>query len=264
MDVIEKYEPYFAGQLIEHWNLAQALEREWGSKTQHLLCEGHELFDKTICSGKLFADLLNGSFAGSGVDPTTCSRHVAVSGVLYHHMDMWVNPTKLLAYDKEKVWFPEKGLGDRPTVCYEGYDLEKDTQWNYWEDSKTTGRRAVAQLMASQDAPTHWRVDQICRGHADIFYVPLRMMSFFSRASKHFADVFHEVSNPTLLHIAAEETHTKYIPTLCNGSCCEVVKGDLTQMTCGHKVNLEKKYVREKIKQLLKDNVPVLDARSTA
>ena len=198
-----------------------------------------------------------------------CSETVRVTGLLYHHMDMWVNPSKMLRFDVKRPWAPESGLimdgpnyhSNKPldtellfNFCGAGETLDHHQGWPWSSNSKTECLAAVAALAASPHAPKNWEAGRICYGHADLFYLPASMFQTFAVYAPFFNRTWHEVSVPTLLAMVAAEHSSQIVNTSCSGSCCTDITGflrgphndtDLSAIACGHRVDFSLPEVRQ-------------------
>lgn len=211
------------------------------------------------CLAGLFGALL-------GPPPADCNHRVPFSGVLYHHLDMWVNPQLLLAppFDRQRSWFPLRGLphpdaSKRGHFCASGPALEDDCGWG-WCDPRAWERNGSMKATALWDVHTVraalpdlaavWPEGRLCRGHADIFYTPVRLMGNFLRIAPFFETSNHEISVHTILEMAAALSgfgHDAFVDTNCSGSCCENAGLDLASYTCAHRLDLTSAVMRQRV-----------------
>jgi len=236
------YRPFFAGQsFLEHdlekvTNLTVALAninveasvfhcrldymhcarpRHLGFYSATVLSRSHCSLAVLPCIGELMNMLTTGAFTGSnslqqeGVPQGApawdgCTSRIPVSGFLLHHFDAWVNPHLLRDMDRRLIWLNENGIWGLTDFCGQGAELENDTAWHWGYTAKREG------IVSVQEAMNHgllkkWPPGRMCRGHADIYYVPTRFMPTFASVAPYFYNSFHEAGVPTLLHISMAE-----------------------------------------------------------
>ena len=249
--LLELYRPFFAGQLFL---IPPGQDAGWAAHDTLICHDAHPQ-----CVGRFFSLLTSSHYAsdgrtldeGYGAAAQPCTERVAVSGVLYHHLDMFVSPEKLLQLNGSLAWALERGLGEATTLCASGETLAADKLWGWHDDSRTTGVAAVNALLASPSPPLHWEAGKVCRGQADLYYVPVGWMSDFSAYAPFFANVYHEVSLQTILYIVGAQRGEAPLPAGCAGTCCSLAGDDLSNMTCGHRVDLADARVREQMQAIL-------------
>lgn len=237
------YSSFFAGQLyfltLDSKTTHIHNPQEW-AKHDVLLCQ-FSMFYYEPCIGRLFSSLSGPSFYSDNLPRgTECTARVPVKGVLYHHMDMFVNPLRLLKYDQSLAWFPAQGIG--PTKCLKGGELQNEHEWGWWRNSKEKALKAVQSMYASPDPPRNWENGRVCKGHVDLWYLPVTKMAVFSRYASFFSDVMHEVGISTLLFMTIEGS--QWLDTNCHGSCCNDAGVDFNNMNCGHRIEFENQGVQ--------------------
>ena len=186
-----------------------------------------------------------------------------VRGVLFAHMDMWVNVRMFQEAPFDSVWSPLGGLtsvrGGAP-VCY--------------DRGATFGRR-VPPYIRVQTRKCHapevpllpilnragpdgtLRVGALalplqycCFGWSDLYYVPLFALDAFAELSNALSSEFLEVAIPTIANVLQREANITWWKTPCVGDCChQILKPSSinphsTKKQCGHKMALDKPQYR--------------------
>jgi hypothetical protein len=179
--LMELYRPYMAGQLlvISPEQREEAFVALNGSTSFSLwICADPRRY--VACLGNLVRELLD-----EDAKNMSCPSAVpAVSGLLFHHEDMFVSPQHLLGtYDTSKMWWAQSGLrtGGKPirAACLSGDELFSDA-WPWWDNSRQTSLTAIAKLR-EQGLVSRWPADRVCRGHSDIWHLPARFFGAFAR-----------------------------------------------------------------------------------
>ena len=244
------YEPFFAGQVY-------MVPDAWDGPAAYR-CPFHPETGYVACIADIFSRLM--SVDGLNVAGTACTRRTMVSGLMYHHMDMFVNPHRVVGvFDTRSMWASGAGLVSSysvilPTWCSaDAAELARDEQWSWWADSKNLCLHALDSLYHSDDAPTGWSAGRCCRGHVDLYYVPVAFFARMLRFMPYFDGVFHEVAIPTLLRMTLGDAGSDSIQdTSCAGSAWTYLSVDLSTITCGHRVNLSDTSLREELRNLLR------------
>ena len=279
------YRPFFAGQAffltgadpviprsfrnaseLANFGVSDFVDCTQANPQVYVWCFG--LFLKNLSAGRLNAD-------------RPCTVDVPVSGVLYHHFDMWVNPfvnrgTRSLNH--ANVWFAGHGMsGDM--VCKSGEALLQDG-WHWWYDSRATGARALERIRAAAETGHAlacrimdvWPSGQLCRGHADIYYVPARYFEDVAQLAAWFHDVHHEAAWATMLHMVAGKTEATPWGVTEDTACCDprwdipnfeqldcfyrgdwnvTTSRDLLMRQCGHRLLLQDPMQRMRLAEAL-------------
>lgn len=100
------------------------------------------------------------------------------------------------------------------------------------------------------DLAAVWPEGHLCRGHADIFYVPARFFRAFAQIAPFFETSNHEIAVHTILEMSAALAGLgpdAFIDTACNGSCCEDAGPDLAAYNCAHRLDLTNETVRQSV-----------------
>jgi hypothetical protein len=242
--LIPLYASFFAGQVL--FNALPFGGVDWSYE-----CSVDNHFFYTPCLGDFFDALFR-------EPPQWCTERIPFSGVLFHHNDMWVNPVKLLAFPRDKVWLAERGLpNNNPSkinlTCLSGPELAADCGWGWCDKNRdypgqlSIQEEGLIELQALQANLTRWPPGQLCRGHADIWYIPTRFMQSFARISSVFKRTFHECAVPTAIQIALTEAGAsdQFQHLSCNGSCCDRAGMALGEYNCAHRLDLLNETVRE-------------------
>lgn len=272
VSLLELYKPWFAGQLFV---VTPDEATQWAasnfSSRNLVVCPS--MYMHVHCMSRLYSVLRSSHYVSDGrpldKDYTVatvadgagaaCGETLHVAGVLYHHMDMYVNPERILQMDMSSVWALWGGLvrgssdlRSMATFCASGPDLEADHDWFWWDDSKNTATAAVNAAAAASGGLGRWPAGRVCRGMADTYYIPTGAMDAFVSITPHFQTVFHEVALQTMSRMAAAEAGVGVAELDCAGTCCSLVDVAVVgQVMCAHKVDLADPRVREVVHDFL-------------
>ena len=217
------YRPFFAGQAIYLTGADPVMPNSFRNLSK---LANHGVSDYVDCTRAnpqvylpCFRDFLRNLTTGEGLNRPVetgvpCTASVAVAGVLYQHFDMWVNPMVrdgVGGLNVSNVWFHGHGLSGQPLECLSGEALASDTRWFWWYDSKPNGLRALERVEQAKNGGNElaqrvlstWPKGQLCRGHADIYYIPARYLADVAQLADWFHDVHHEAAWATILHMVA-------------------------------------------------------------
>jgi hypothetical protein len=254
LGLLQLYAPYVAGQVYLEVNLSEEVlppEQLNASKVYDIVpCAiDHRFYHP--CVGQIAHQLANGGY--SPHNGSSCSSPVPVSGIVVHHADMWVNPTRLLrnvSMSLSQPWLPEKGVS--VTRCLLGAELQADTSVGWWENSKVLGLSALAAMPADQ-LPPGWPPGRLCYGHADLFYVPASLLARWGKWARAFSLVMHECAVPTMTYMSAALLGMESpLATECEGGCCAFLGNpDLRASKCAHRIDLEMPALQEQMRQVL-------------
>jgi hypothetical protein len=215
------YRPFFAGQAIFLTGADPVMPNSFRNLSK---LANHGFSDFVDCTSAnpqvylpCFSQFLRNMTLGDGLNRVEesgapCTASVPVAGVLYQHFDMWVNPHVrggVGGLSTNNVWFHGHGLSGQPLECLSGAALASDTRWFWWYEP--AGLRALARVAEAGKAGSalaqrvlaSWPEGQLCRGHADVYYIPARYIADVAQLADWFNDVHHEVAWATILHMVA-------------------------------------------------------------
>ena len=149
--------------------------------------------------------------------------HSFCDGILFFHMDMFVNVAHLRTFDLTRNWVLRDGFpkGGRSPKCFLATSQDRN-KWFWWDKSRSLCSNACART----------NISHCCYGWSDMFYIA---RSYIDRAAFlffKFRKVHHEVAVPTILHV-------------WESSCSSVLRRMLrtkyrsnAQTLCGHRIDL--------------------------
>ena len=260
LNILSLYKPFVAGQvlLVQQNALSKDYARASNGTTVVRLCiEPSATLDYPLRTPFFYhsciSDILNNILAYRA--GSTCTTLVPVSGILYHHMDMWVHPQRLLqTFDLRKVWLLEQGLRHRRQFCLEGRTLDRLKAFHKHERDGRVRALLALKNMKLDGLLKAWPERKICNTHADLWYLPSNLFLPFTKVQPYFQDVFHEVGIPTILMVVLAEakTPTAHLNPKCVGGCCSDIPPKLESFVCGHRVDLTIKAHQNAMIQVLK------------
>lgn len=198
-----------------------------------------------------------------------------VQGVLFAHMDMWINVHVWQKAPLDSMWLASGGLRSSPYAphCYKSGPA-------YWHKRvpgyivvQTPGcgnatppilpsvippRRAGDNVSFSTSAGQ--QLSQCCFGWADMFYVPTFALDAFAELSNALRTEFVEVGIPTVVTMLEKQANVSWHRAFCVGDCCgqfpSPTKYDPRTVStlCGHKLALDKPQYRGLLTRTLHPN----------
>lgn len=183
---------------------------------------------------------------------------LAVQGVLYAHMDLWVLPYAIAAdAPLSTVWRLNNGAGgtDGALECTNGSSADRSAvagrlrhvlHRNWWCNSTRAAWEAMAEVEEAGLLPTSWPAAMLCPGWSDLFYIPLGLSTLYSALSDIFwrHHVPNEVSTHTILHLLAMSDQSSVEPrgsehvVRCVGGAEASIRPDLIRRrACGHRLD---------------------------
>lgn len=208
------------------------------------------------------------------------ARQSPVRGVMFAHMDMWINVRSVYYRGDvplDSVWVPYGGLlsparnngswalsaSQGPYCALAGESWNESAPYHIGASSpgcSTAKRRNApalpvlsrssggAHVHASRSASIPLRY--CCHGWSDIFYVPHFALEAFDRLTSALHSEPVEVAIPTVAALLEEQANVPWWKMPCIGDCCRQMKtpsaySPYTITTlCGHKLALDKPQYR--------------------
>ena len=178
---------------------------------------------------------------------------LAVQGVLYAHMDLWVLPYAIAAdAPLSAVWRLTNGdsamlectngsPGDRSAVASR---LRHALHRNWWCNSTHGAWQAMAEVEEAGLLPASWPSAMLCPGWSDLFYLPLRHSTLYGALSDIFwrHHVPNEVSTHTILHLLASSERASAHIVRCVGGAegkASIRPDVIRRHACGHRLDFK-------------------------
>ena len=200
-----------------------------------------------------------------------------VRGVLFAHMDMWINVRSSLYRSEapfDSIWVPNHGLlsaGNAPFCAPNGASWHRRVPG--YVASSTPQCRSMQLLLPS----VSWSVTSLgtyvqtsqarktrltfcCFGWVDMYYTPTFALDAFAALTIALSTEFNEVAIPTVAAVLQQQANISWWKVPCSGDCCHQIasptKHDPRQLNtyCGHKLALDKPQYRSLLMRTLHPN----------
>jgi hypothetical protein len=152
---MNKYRPFFYDQIYlifpkeeESWQNTSEIYEIKNISIKYFVCSRRDrlFINWTPCLLEIFYETVRSLASNPEID-----------GALFHHMDMWANPSKLLKLNTKYLWITEKGLTSRDgnvtrNNCLSGLELEIDEtkgRWYWWQNSRKVGIERVNSIVGT-------------------------------------------------------------------------------------------------------------------
>lgn len=197
-----------------------------------------------------------------------------VLGVLFTHMDMWVNVRSFQSVNFDAIWSPRLGLLTNPHApsCHArgpswrrhvpGYIGAQTQQCHSAQVPllPLVSRHVPGEILRTGDGPTQ-PLQSCCFGWADMYYVPIFALDVFAELSSALGTEFLEVAIPTIANLIEKQGNVTWWKIGCLGDCCHQLnspsKNDPTngRAFCGHKLALDKPQYRGLLTRTVHPNI---------
>ena len=155
-----------------------------------------------------------------------------VAGVLFAHMDMWLNVRMFQGAPLNSVWSPNGGLLSLPNApkCFRRGSLFRRHVPGYVVAQTKQCHGPHTPLLPSLNRT--WMhgtlavgasvrpLKYCCMGWADMYYVPWFALDAFAELSNALSSEFLEVAIPTIANLLQQEDSVPWYKTPCSGDCC--------------------------------------------
>ena len=198
-----------------------------------------------------------------------------VRGVLFAHMDMWINVRKFQHAPFDFVWSPLNGLLTSPDgapACYTRGNMFRRRVPRYVV-AQTRQCHAAAEVLlpilnrTGPDGTLRAGVlalplETCCFGWSDMYYVPQFALDAFAELSNALSSEFLEVAIPTIARVLQQEANVSWWKTPCTGNCCQQIRDppsirpSATSQLCGHKLALDKPQYRALLTRTVHPQAP--------
>lgn len=156
--------------------------------------------------------------------------HSFCDGILFFHMDMFVNVAHLRTFDLTRNWVLRDGFpkGGTSPKCFLARSKDRN-KWFWWDKSRSL----------CSDACARTNISHCCYGWSDMFYIARSHIDRAAFLFFKFRKVHHEVAVPTILHSMGSPVVLR-----CLGGCCVRNVVPNTQTLCSHRIDLTSEKVR--------------------
>lgn len=196
-------------------------------------------------------------------------------GVLFAHMDMWVNVRSNLYHTVapfDSIWMPKDGLLSKPNAPFcsaSGQNWQRRVP-RYVSSATPMCNAIQSPMVPSVSGPSTRPVvtsllpgkplKVCCFGWSDMYYVPTSALEAFVTLVSALSTVFGEVAVPTVADILQREANISWWKIPCIGNCCHQVSTPsrfdprVVTTMCGHKLALDKPQYRGMLTRTLYPN----------